>query len=131
MAEEHRNRGVLTSLGGPEILAGSRGARTSPTSLLNAQCATLDRLTLETFPGSLSLFRGYHLNKAEATGLLGVRVSHNLALFDITILLKHLGHLGLGELGVDASDEKVRSGVDSAIVVVPGCGSILHGAVVA
>jgi hypothetical protein len=76
------------------------------------------------------LFRGYHLNKAEATGLLGVRVSHNLALFDITIFLKHLGHLGLGELGVDASDEKVRSGVDSAIVVVPGCGSILHGAVV-
>jgi hypothetical protein len=117
---------LRTSLRGAKVLAGSRGARTSSTGLLNAQCSALDLLALEAFLGSLGLLGGDHLDKSETTGFLGVRVAHDLALLDIAILLKHLGDLGLGELGVDAGNEEVRARVYSTIIIVSGSGNILH-----
>jgi hypothetical protein len=97
----------LTSLGRTEVLARGRGTRASTSSLLNAQRATLNHLTLETFLSSLGLLRGDHLDEAEATRLLSMRVTHDLTLFDIAIFLEHLGNLGFGKTRVNAGDEKV------------------------
>lgn len=44
-------------------------------------------------------------------------VSHDLALLDIAILLKHLGDFCLAQTGVDASDKEVGAWVDGTVVI--------------
>lgn len=112
-------RRLLTSLRWPKVLAGGGSARSSATRLFNAQGATLDLLALKALLSSLSLFGSDHLNEAKSTGLLGVRVTHDLALLNVAILLKHLGNLGFGQARMDASDKEVGAWVDGP-VIVPG-----------
>lgn len=69
--------GKLTALGGSEVLARSRGTRTTATGLLDAEGAALDDLALEAFLGSIGLVGSGHVDEAKATGLLGVRVEHD------------------------------------------------------
>lgn len=56
-----------------------------------------------------------------------MRVLHDLALLDLTILLKEAGDLGLLQARVDAGDEEVRSGVDGTRVVIIGTIVALDG----
>jgi len=46
-----------------------------------------------------------------------VRVFHDLALLDFTILLEQTGHLSLVETGMDSGDEEVGSRVNGTIFV--------------
>jgi hypothetical protein len=46
-----------------------------------------------------------------------MRVQHDLALLDITILLEETGYLSLGKARMDTSDEEVRTRVDGAIIL--------------
>lgn len=108
---------ICTSLGWPEVLARGRGPGLRAASLLDAQGATLDRFTLESLSGCISLIGGDHLDETEAARLLAVRVTHDLGLLDVAVLLEHLGDLGFRQTGVNASDEEVRAGVYGAIVV--------------
>jgi hypothetical protein len=64
-------------------------------------------LALQTLLGSVCLVRGNHLDETEATRLLGVRVAHDVALLDLTILLEQTCDLILGQRRVNASDEEV------------------------
>lgn len=108
---------MLTSLWWSKVLAWGWGTWAGAASLLDAQGATLNDLTLKTLLGSVSLLAGDHLDESEATGLLGVWVKHDLALLDLTVLLEKTSDLGFGETWVDASNEQVRPWVDGAIVL--------------
>lgn len=103
--------------GWTEVLPGSRGAGPGATSLLNRKGASLELLALQTLFSSISLIRGDHLDEAEASGLLGVGVAHDLALLDGSVLSEQTGDLILGQAGVDAGDEEVGARVDSAVIV--------------
>lgn len=123
-----------TALGGTEVLARSRRARTGTTSLLNGKGASLELLTLQAVPSSIGLIGGHEVDKAEAARLLGVRVAHDLALLDIAVLGEESGDFILAELGVDAGDEQVGARVDGtlavprATTVVLGWGAAKEGA---
>jgi hypothetical protein len=119
-----------TSLRRTEVLAGRGRTRTSAAGLFNAHSAAFDDLALEAFPGSLSLFRGNHFNESESTRFLGVRVSHDLAFLNLTILFKHLGDLSLRQTRMDTSDEEVGAGVNGTIVILLRAGCILDVAAI-
>jgi len=108
---------MLASLWWTEVLAGGWCTWAGTTSLLNAQGSTFNKLTLESLLGSISLLSSDHLHEAEATRFLGVRVKHDLALLDITVLLKETSDLGLVETRVDAGDEEVGAWVDSTVIL--------------
>lgn len=107
-----------TSFRGAEVFARGRSARTSAASLLNAQSSAFDDFVLKTFSRSFSLVRGDHLHKAESARFLGVRIAHDLALFDVAVFLEHLGDLVLAQAGVNAGNEEVGSRVHGSIVVI-------------
>jgi hypothetical protein len=104
---------LYTTLGGPEVFARSRGAGTSTASLLDVQGAALNDLTTQALHGSVG-----HLDEAEATGLAGVGVPHDLAFLNLAILLEEALDLGLLDARVDAGDEKVRARVHALVVLV-------------
>lgn len=54
-----------------------------------------------------------------------MRVSHDLALLDLTILLKHLGDLSLRQTRMDTSDKEVGAGVNGTIVILLRGGCVL------
>lgn len=107
---------MLTSLWWSKVLSWSWGTWAGAASLLDAQSAALNDLTLKTLLGSIGLLAGNHLDEPEAAGLLGVWVKHDLALLNLAVLLEKTSDLSLGETWVDASNEQVRSRVDGAIV---------------
>jgi hypothetical protein len=74
-------------------------------------------LTLEAFLGGIGLLRGHHLDEAEATGLPGVRVTHDVALLDVAILLEQTSDFVLSEAGMNAGHEEVRAGVARVVVL--------------
>ena len=74
-------------------------------------------LTLETLLGGVSLVRGDHLDEAEASRLFGVRVTHNVALLDLAILIEQTCDLLLGEARVNAGHEKVGTWVAGTRIV--------------
>jgi hypothetical protein len=118
----------LTTLGRPKVFARSRSSGAATTSLLNAQSTALDNFTIQTLLGSISLLGSDHLDEAEATRLLGVRVDHDRAVLDIAVLLEQTGNIGLGQTRVDTSDEKVRAGVDGTFfIIVDGLAGIHAG----
>jgi hypothetical protein len=96
---------MLASLRWTKVLAGSRSTRAGTTGLLDAQGSAFNDLTLKTLLGRISLLSGDHLDETESTGLLGVRVKHDLALLDVAVLLKETSNLLLGETRVDTSHE--------------------------
>lgn len=106
-----------TSLWWSKVFSRSWGTRTSTTSLLNAQGSTFNDLTLQTLLGSISLIRGNHFDETKATRFTGVRVTHDLALLNITILLKETRNLFFEKTWVDTSNEKVRAWVDCTIIL--------------
>ena len=107
---------MLTSLWWSKVLSWSWGAWAGAASLLDAQGAALDNLTLEALLGGIGLLSGNHLDESEATGLLGVWVKHDLALLNLTVLLEKTSDLSLGETWVDTSNKQVRSWVGGTIV---------------
>jgi hypothetical protein len=109
--------GILTTLGGPKVFARGRGTRAATTSLLNTKSAALDNLTLQTLLGSVGLFRSHHLDESEATRFLGVRVDHDRAVLDITVLLEKTRNVRLGQTRVDASDEEIGASVGGAFFI--------------
>jgi len=72
---------------------------------------------LKALLGGISLISSNHLDETEATRLLCMRIQHDLALLDITILLEETGYLQLGETRMDTGDEEVRTRVDGAIIL--------------
>lgn len=119
-----------TSLRRTEVLAGRGRARASAAGLFDAHSAAFDDLALEAFPGGLSLFGGDHFDESKSTRLLGVRVSHDLALLNLTILFKHLGDLSLRQTRMDTSDKEVGAGVNGTIVILLRAGCILDVAAI-
>lgn len=115
--QRDRYGGRLTALRRSEVLARSRRARAGTTSLLDAQGAALNDLTLEALLGSIGHIRGNHLDETESAGLLAVGITHNLALLNLAVLLKEASNLLLRQLRMDAGDEKVGSGVDRVIII--------------
>lgn len=109
--------GFLTSLWWTKVFSWSWSTWTGTTSLLNAQSTSLNDLTLETLLGSIRLFASDHLDETEATRFLGVWVKHDLALLNITVLLKETSDLLLGKTWVNARNKKVRTWVDSAVIL--------------
>lgn len=109
---------MLTTLGWAIVLARGRGARTSATSLLDAQCPALMDLALETLLGRISLLSGDHLDETEAAGVLCVRVTHDVALLDFAILLKQTRNLLLGQRRMDTRHKEVGARVAAAWVVI-------------
>jgi hypothetical protein len=87
---------MLASLGRTKVLARRRSTRAGTTGLLNAQGSAFDDLALKAFLGSIGLLSSNHLNKAKATGFLGVRVKHDLAFLNLTIFLEQTGYFDLG-----------------------------------
>jgi hypothetical protein len=65
--------------------------------------------TLKAFLGRISLVGCDHLDESKAARLLGVRITHDVALLDLAVLFEETCDLFLGERGVDASDEEVRA----------------------
>ena len=107
----------LASLWWTKVFAWSGSARAGAASLLDAQGATFNDLTLKTFFGSVGLLSGNHLHETEATRLLGMGIKHDLALLDITVFLKETRNLALGETRMDAGNEQIGARVDSAIIL--------------
>lgn len=113
-----------TALGGTKVLARSRRARTRATGLLNRKGASLELLALQAVPGSIGLIGSHEVDKAEAAGLLGVRVAHDLALLYIAVLGEESGDFILAQLGVDAGDKQVGARVDGTLAV-PGTTAVV------
>lgn len=113
---------MLTSLWWSKVLSWGWGTWTGAASLLDAQSAALNDLTLKTLLGSIGLLAGNHLDESKTTGLLGVWVKHDLALLNLTVLLEKTSDLGLGETWVDTSHEQVRPWVDGAIILTTTTG---------
>jgi hypothetical protein len=109
-----------------EVFARSWGSGTSTTGLLDAQGAALDLFALQTLLGSFGLVGSNHLHEAKASGLFGVRVTHDLALFNVAVLLEHFRNLGLTKARVDACDKEIRAGIDGTVVIIIlGAGLVL------
>jgi hypothetical protein len=108
---------VIFSLWWTEVLARGWGTRSGATSLLDAQGATLDNLTLKTLLGGISLISSDHLYETETTRLLGMGVKHDLALLNITVFLEETSNLLLRQTRMDTGDEQVGTWVDGAIIL--------------
>jgi hexokinase len=107
-------RGAVLALRGAEVFARSRGPRASTPSLLDAERPALVNLALERILGRIGVLGGDHLDKAKATALAGVWVTHNVALLDPAVLLEEDSDLFLGQARVNAGDEEVGALVDVA-----------------
>ena len=108
---------MLASLWWAKVFSRCRSAWSGTTGLLNAQCSAFDNLTLKSLLGSISLLSSDHLYETETTGLLGMGVKHDLALFNIAIFLEETGDLCLGKTGMNSGDEQVGTWVDCAIIL--------------
>lgn len=73
---------------------------------------------LEALLRSVGLVRSDHLDEAKAARLFRVRITHDVALLHLTVLLKQAGDLFLGQAGVDASHEEIGAGIAAIVVVV-------------
>lgn len=74
-------------------------------------------LTLQTLLGGVCLIRGDHLDETEATRLLGVRIAHDVALLDLTVLLEQACDLVLGQGRVNAGDKEVGALVAALVLL--------------
>jgi hypothetical protein len=70
---------------------------------------------LETLLGSVSLVGSHHLDETEATRLLAVRVTHDVAFLDFAILLEQSSDFFFGKAGVNSGHEEVRAGVAGSV----------------
>lgn len=111
---------MRTSLGRAKVLAGGRGSGSGATGLLNAQSTAFVDLALETRLGSVGLLASGHVDETKATRLTGVRIAHDAASVDITVLLKETANLLLGQARVDSGNEKVGARVGSLFLLFTG-----------
>ena len=110
--------GFVTSLWWAKVFAGGWGPGSGAAGLLDAQGTTFVDLALEAVLGGVGLLRSDHLDETKATRLTGVRVTHDAAGLDVTVLLEETANLVLGQARVDASNEEVRAGVDGFFFVL-------------
>lgn len=113
MVEGH----LRTSLGRAKVLAGGGGSGSGATGLLNAQSTALVDFALETGLGSIGLLASGHVDETKSTRLTGVRVAHDAASVDITVLLEETANLLLGQTRVDTGNEKVGARVGSLFLI--------------
>jgi hypothetical protein len=111
-------KAIFTALGRAKIFARGGRARLAATSLLDAQRTTLDHLTGQAVLRLVSPITGGHLDEAEATAVLGVGIAHDVAGFDVTILLEERRELSLVDARMDACHEEIRALVPGRFVVV-------------
>jgi hypothetical protein len=96
---------IRTTLGRTKVLSGSRGARLSTTSLLNAESPSFVVLTLQTFLCSIGLLCGSHIDEAESTRLSCMRIAHDVGLLNSTVLLEETSEVFFKQTRVDACDK--------------------------
>lgn len=122
--------GIRGLTGWSKVLARSRRAGSGATGLLDRQSATLELLALQAFLCSVGLLGGDHLDETETTRLLGVGVTHDLALLDGTVLGEEASNFFLKKARVNASDEQVGTRIDGTIIVAVAHGLVLDGGAV-
>ena len=111
------------------VFARCRLSAPTAACLFNKDSLAFNLGATETVARGVSLVNRDHLDKAEATRLLGVRVHHNFAFFYVAILLEETLYCFIAEGGAKASDEKVGSRVKGALVLSFRRG-LLRGSVV-
>lgn len=104
-----------TSLRGSKVFPRSWGSRATSTSFLNAQSTALKDFTLEALLSTVGLLQSSHLDESESAGLLAMRIQHDLAFLNITILGKETGDIVLGKARVNPSHEKIGTSIGSTI----------------
>lgn len=105
----------LTSLGWSKVFSWSWRSGTASPGLLNAQGSTLEDLALQALLSAIGLLKSGHLDESESTGLLGVRVQHDLALLNLTILGEETGYVIFSKTRMDSSHEEVGTSVGGTI----------------
>lgn len=110
-------RMLITSLGWTKVLSGSGSSWSGTTSLLDAESAAFVDLALKTTLGGVGLLGCDHLDETETTRFTSVRVAHDAASLDITVLLKETTDFILGQTRVDASDKEVGARVGSLLLI--------------
>jgi hypothetical protein len=96
------------------ILAWSGSAGAIAARLLNAQSTTFEVGSVQAFDGSLSLLSASKLDKAKSTGVVGVRIAHNVGILDVAKFLEGSDEILISDAGSDASDEEVGARVFGA-----------------
>lgn len=108
---------MLTTLRRTVVFAGSRGTRAGATRLLDAQRPALVDFALKALLGSISLIRSNHLDESEATGLLRVGVTHDVAFLHLAVFLEQTTDFLFRQAGVNTRDEEVGARVAAIIIV--------------
>ena len=108
---------MLASLGWAKVFAWGWGTWSGTTSLFDTQGSAFDDLTLKTLLCGISLLSSDHLDETKATRLLGMRIKHDLALLDVTILLEETSDFRFRKTWVNTSDEKVGAWIDCAVIL--------------
>ena len=57
-----------------------------------------------------------HLDESKATGLLGVGITHDVALFHLAVFLKQTADFLFRQAGVDTRDEEVGARVAAVVI---------------
>lgn len=108
---------LLTTLGRAKIFPRSRRSGSTATGFLDAQSATFNNFTLETFLRCISLVGSDHFDKPKATGLFSMRIVHDRAVFNVSVFLEQTRNVGFRESWRNASDKQIRSSIDSTLFI--------------
>lgn len=73
---------------------------------------------LETLLCCISLLGSDHFDKTKTARVLGVRVAHDVALFNLAILFKEARDFLFGERGVNACYKEVGARVTAVVILV-------------
>jgi hypothetical protein len=73
---------------------------------------------LQSFLGGIGLLWSDHLNEAKTARLLCVRITHDVALLDFTILLEEASDFFLAEAGMNPSHEQVGARVACTVIFI-------------
>lgn len=98
---------VNTTLWRAKVFAGGWGAWLGATSLLNAQSPSVDLLALQTLLCGVGLLAGHHVDEAEAARFTRVRIAHDVALLNLSVLFEQTCDIGFAQTRMDTSDKEV------------------------
>lgn len=104
----------ITFLGWTMVLARSWSPWTVATSLLNTHIATLEVVSVQGFDGGLSLLSEGKFDEAKTTRVVGVRVTHDVSVLHLSILLEERDEFIISDARCNSSDEEIRARVFGA-----------------
>jgi hypothetical protein len=107
---------MFTFLGWSMVFAWSRSAGTVASGLLDAQCAAFKVGSMQAFNGGLSLLRASEFDEAKTARVIRMRITHDVSVRNLTILLECAHKLVVSDARGDTSDEEVRAWVFGASV---------------